>query len=126
MMRTACARSCSTHHARSSKAEESNSKLLNDSLERKPVLALGRRQQALLHRFRLQQICSFPLRGDLPPHFDGNEYSGRLPGFVGDDLDIHIRHNFSLPAPCRPRVIGGAPRNALHPSNAPILNYNKA
>src|SRR5579872_871972 len=77
--------------------EESNSKLLNDSLERKPVLPLGRRQQTLLHPLRPQEVRGFPLRGNLPPQFDGNDYSRGLPGLIGDDLDVCVRHNFSLP-----------------------------
>jgi hypothetical protein len=96
-IRSACARSCSIHQAKSSNAAESNSKLLNDSLERQPVPALRRGQQALLHRLRAKQICGFPLRGDLPPQLDGDDHSSRLPGLVGNDLDVGVLHDFSLP-----------------------------
>jgi hypothetical protein len=60
-------------------------------------LALLRREQALLHRFRLQQMCSFPLRRDLPSQFDRDDYRGRFPGLVGNHLDVRVLHNFSLP-----------------------------
>lgn len=54
IMRSACARSCSTHQARSSNPATSNSKLLNGCLERETGLPLGRLQEAILHRFTLQ------------------------------------------------------------------------
>jgi len=81
---------------KSSNAEGSNSKLLNDGLAGKATLALRRRQEALLHRFRFEQICWFALRSDFAPQFDGHDYSGRFPGLIGNDLDIRERHNFSL------------------------------
>jgi len=53
MIRSACARSFSTHQARSSKADE----FLNHRLERESLPALSRSQQPLLHRLGLEQIC---------------------------------------------------------------------
>jgi hypothetical protein len=78
IMRSACARSCSTHQARSSNAATSNSKLLNGCLEPEPGLPMRRLQQAILHGFALQQVRGFPLRLDLPPEFDGHDDCGRL------------------------------------------------
>ena len=86
----------SIHQDRSSKAEGSNSKLLNDSLDREPFATLRRGEKALLHGLRLQQIRGFPFGGNLAPQFDGDEDGCRFPGFIGDDLDVRIRHNFSL------------------------------
>ena len=56
-MRRACARSCSTHHARSSNAAASNSKFLNGFVKREPLLTLASLEEAALHRFRPQQIA---------------------------------------------------------------------
>jgi len=92
-------RSCSIHQAKSSKAEASNSKLLNDSLERKPGAALRRGQKTRFHGLRFQQVCSFPFRSNLPPQFDRHDDGGRFPSFIGDDLNVRIRHDFSLPQP---------------------------
>ena len=63
-------------------ADESNSKLLKDNLERKPVAPLNRCQQPFLHRIRLEQICGLPLRRNLPPQFNRYDDCGRLPGLV--------------------------------------------
>src|ERR1035438_5691302 len=95
-MRSACVRSFSTHQARSSNAATSNSKLLNDVLERQTGLPSGCLQEAIFHCFALQQICSFPFRLDLPPELDGHDDCGRFAALAGDNLDLPVRHAFSL------------------------------
>jgi len=60
-------------------------------------MALRRCHKALPHRLRFEEMCSLTLRGDLPPQFDRDDHSRRFPGLIGDDLDVRVQHNFSLP-----------------------------
>lgn len=71
MILGACARFCSTHHARSSNAAASNSKLLNDRLDREPFVALLGLEQTPLHGVGLRQIGRLLLRFDLPQRESG-------------------------------------------------------
>src|ERR1035438_1574045 len=96
MIRSACARSCSTHQARSSKAAESNSKFLNGFVERDPLLTLLCFQQAAPHRFRLQEVGRFPFGFDVAPKGDRNNHGGGLTAFIGDVLDLSIRHRLQF------------------------------
>src|ERR1035438_7318998 len=86
MIRSACARSCSTHQARSSKAAESNSKFLNGFVERDPLLTLLCFQQAAPHRFRLQEVGRFPFGFDVAPKGDRNNHGGGLTAFRSGSL----------------------------------------
>src|SRR5438876_11889960 len=98
-MRRAIARSCSTHHARSSNAAASNSKFLNGCLEREPLLTLLRFEKTALHRVRLEEVRRFPLGFYLSPPRDGNDNGGRLAILVRNELDPSVRHQFqSTPA----------------------------
>src|SRR2546425_13291686 len=119
MMRSACVRSCSTHQARSSNAATSNSKLLNDGLDRKPVLALLCLYKAALHRFGFQQIRCFTFRFNFPPELDGHDDGGRLTILVGNDLDFGARHDFSVPLPDlnrpRPPPVRSTPKMETRP-----------
>src|SRR5438876_4515568 len=96
-MRRAIARSCSTHHARSSNAAVSNSKFLNGCLERETLLTLLRFEKAALHRVRLEEIRRFPLGFDLAPQRNGHDNGGLLAVLVGDELDLRVGHQSSLP-----------------------------
>ena len=80
-------RSCSSHHARSSKAAGSNSKLLNNCLEWYAFPALLRFKQSTLHRIRLEQRCRFPLGFNLAPQGDRYDYGYRFATLVGYVLD---------------------------------------
>jgi hypothetical protein len=84
------ARSFSTHQAKSSNAELSNSKLLKDFLEGRPALTLLGFDETSLHRFALDQICSFPFGFDLALQSDGHNYTDRLALLIGDVLDTAI------------------------------------
>ncbi len=86
-------------HARSSKAAESNSKLLNGRLEWDSILALLRSQQAVPHRLGPKQMCRFALGFDFVPEFDGHDDTGRLAILIGDDLKFPGRHKYSLHPP---------------------------
>src|ERR1019366_1439224 len=92
MIRRACARSCSTHHARSSNAAASNSKLVNGFVQRDPLLAVLRFQEAALHGFRHQQVSCFPFRFDVAPNRDRHNHRSRLAALIGDVLDLSFRH----------------------------------
>src|ERR1035438_3183213 len=117
MILSACARSVSTHHARSSKAEGSNSKLLNHTLARQIGWTLLGSQQALLHRLGLEQVCRLPLRFDFAPEPNRDNDGGWFAGLIGHDLDVGVFHAFSVPPPAatrppaRPRV--ASPRYGL-------------
>ena len=89
-------RQVSTHHARSSKADGSNSKLLNHSLEWQSGLTLLGSQQALLHRLGLEQVCRLPLRFDFAPEPNRDNDGGWFAGLIGHDLDVGVFHAFSV------------------------------
>src|SRR5262245_9595195 len=91
-MRRACARSWLTHHARSSNASGSNSKLLESVLELKSALTLLGREKSRFHRIGFQQIRGFPHRLDLSPKLDRHDNACRLTSLVGDDLDFRACH----------------------------------
>jgi hypothetical protein len=74
--------------ARSSKAAGSNSKLFTDGLEGDALLALEGGEQALAHRFALEQVGRLLLGDDVPPEVDGDDDSGGLALFVRDVLDV--------------------------------------
>jgi hypothetical protein len=96
--RSACARSCSTHQVRPSKAATSNSKLLNDRFEGEPRVAAGRLNKAIFHRLALQQVCRFPLLLDLAPECNGHYDCSRLAALVRNELNLCIRHALSVPS----------------------------
>src|ERR1035437_5498103 len=98
MIRRACARSCSTHHARSSNAAASNSKFLNGFVKREPLLTLLGFKEAALHRLRLQQVSRFPFGRDVAPQRDRHNHGGRLAALIGDILRIGEDHS-ELPSP---------------------------
>src|SRR5712692_9317312 len=91
IMRRAIARSCSTHHARSSKAAASNSKFLNGFLERETFLTLLRFEKSALHRVRLEEVRRLPLGFYLAPKSDGHDNGGRLAVLARDELDFSVR-----------------------------------
>src|ERR1017187_10563128 len=96
MIRRACARSFSTHHARSSNAAGSNSKFLYGFVKREPLLTLLSFKEAALHAFRLQQVSRFPLGSDVAPQRDRHNHSSRLAALVGDILDLSFRHRLQF------------------------------
>ncbi len=96
MIRSACALSCLTHQARSSKAEASNSKLLNDCLERNSGLTLCSLCQAFPHPYALQKICCFPFGFNFPPEFNGHDHRRWFTALAGDKVDLCVHHAFRL------------------------------
>src|ERR1035437_3066045 len=91
MIRRACARSCSTHHARSSNAAASNSKFFNGFVKREPLLTLLRLKDAALHGFRLQKVSRFPFGFNVAPQRDRHNHGSRLAALIGDILDLRFR-----------------------------------
>src|SRR5260370_23635884 len=92
MIRCACARSVVIHHARSSKASGSNSKLLKRFLEGDSFCTALGPQEALFHLRASEKISGFTLGLDLAPQFDGHDDADRLSGLVRDVLDLALSH----------------------------------
>jgi hypothetical protein len=89
-MRWVCFRSVAIHHAKSSKASGSNSKLLKRFLEGNSLFAALGLQEALLHLRASEKIGGFAFRLDLAPQFNGHDDADRLSGFIGDVLDFAV------------------------------------
>ena len=70
---------------------------VNHSIERESLLPLSGGQQALLHRFGLEQVCRFPLGFDFAPEFNRDNDGSRFARLIGDDLDLRVFHAFSVP-----------------------------
>src|SRR5260370_24359421 len=75
---SAILRSWAIHQARSSKAAESNTKLLTDNLEGDALVASEGGEQAFSHGLTLQQVGRLLLGDDLPPEVDGQDHARRL------------------------------------------------
>src|SRR5688500_15093676 len=63
-------RSCCTHHARSSSAEVSNSKLLSDVVKRKASKAALGFEETRAHCVAFEKVSGFPLGFDFTPDID--------------------------------------------------------
>ncbi len=87
MIRSACVRSCSTHHAKSSNAAGSNSKLFKRFLERDAALTLFSFQQTLSHHRTLQQVGRFDFGLDLSPQLDRYDHAEGLTVLVRNVLN---------------------------------------
>src|ERR1035441_11050486 len=90
MIRRAYARSCSTHHARSSNASASNSKFLNEFVKREALLALLGFKQAALHRFRFQEVSRLSFGFNVAPQRDRNDHGRRLAALIRHVLDLSL------------------------------------
>ncbi len=91
-MRWVCLRSVAIHHAKSSKASGSNSKLLKRFLKRDSVFAALCPQKALLHLRAPEKIAGFAFGIDFAPQLDGHNYADRLSSFIGYVFDFAVRH----------------------------------
>src|SRR5712691_10464507 len=92
MMRNALLRSRSTHHAKSSKAAASNSKLLTGCLKRDPVLTLPRFHQTAFHRLTAQEIGGLSFGGNFTPQLNRDNDGDRVPLFVRHVLNLCCIH----------------------------------
>lgn len=85
-MRNARLRSCWTHHARSSSAAGSNSKLLSDFVKRDASRSILGLEQAFAHGVALEEVGRFAFRFDFTPNVDRDNHGDGVAAFVGDDL----------------------------------------
>src|SRR6266536_5023910 len=92
MMRNALLRSRSTHHAKSSKAAASNSKLLTGCLKSDPIVTLPRFQKTAFHGLTAQEIGGLSLGGNFTPQLNRDNDGYSIPLFVRHVLNLCCIH----------------------------------
>src|SRR5579862_3137209 len=88
MVFNAFLRSWLTHHSKSSKPAESNSKLRTRVLQGDSARSLHGFKEALFHGGASEQVRGFFFGFEFPPQCDRDNDAGSFSFFVGDELDL--------------------------------------